>query len=137
MEKLQDLLQKYVNADYTSLLRQADLDLTALTQLLLAKNVDQKDLSSIFYTIINLTIAADGQFSSLEAQFLKDLFQIESFQMFSRETVEANTNSFLEQLLRTLNLEERTYLIDFCVCLLSIDKTITREEYTFIQKLLS
>lgn len=137
MASFTEIMQQYVNLDYSDLLSTAKRSFAKIIPA--CEAVDQENKGFLMVTSIFLAaLAADGKMSSKEAQFISDLLgldlkQIEQFNSLYNSNMEELVDKFADSLNSNLKAE----VITLCLCIASVDEKISREENAFLQKLLN
>ena len=133
-----EVLQGYVNLSYQELLQTAH---QAAQKVIPFFNSVVEDGNGAIFTIsfIGACLASDGQLSSLEKQFVCDLFGVDAATV---EGIFKGTNAeivhIVDQVFDTVSDQEvKVALLSFCLCFLAVDERISREEVALIQKLLA
>ncbi len=136
MATFNEVLQQYVNLDYSDLLLTAKKSLINI--LPACEAVDKENKGYVMLTSVLLSaLAADGKLSAKESRFLGDLLEFDSeyidkFTDLYDSRMEEVVNAFADNLSTDLKAD----VITLCICVASIDETITREETAFLNKLL-
>ena len=134
-----EMLKKYVNASYSTLLSTANKSLSIIMPVFneVAKDGNGAGLVLPF---ICTAIASDGKFSELEYRFIKDVTGVnKSYNEFKQIIQEYYTDEWIEavdNLIDNCPDEMKIYLVSFCLAFVAVDETITREENAYIAKLL-
>ena len=136
MASLTDILQKYVNADYDTLVEVAQ---KALTELLPAcREVDPDNDGFLMVSgIILSAMAADDVLTSLEKKFVCDVLGIgdETFQKFL-DLYNDGLADLVDKFADTLEGDVKTNTLTLVACVAACDEKITLEESAFIRKIL-
>lgn len=136
MASLTDILQKYVNADYDTLVEVAQ---KALTELLPAcREVDPDNDGFLMASgIILSAMAADDVLTSLEKKFVCDVLGIgdETFQKFL-DLYNDGLADLVDKFADTLEDDVKTNTLTLVACVAACDEKITLEESAFIRKIL-
>ena len=133
------LLQNYVNAPYSVLLSVANESLARIMPLF---NEVAKDGNgaSVVLPFICTAIAIDGKFSELEYKFVKDVTGISaSYDEFKNIVQEFYCDEWVQatdKLIDSCPDEIKNSLLSFCLAFVAVDEKISREENSFIAKLI-
>lgn len=135
---LNEVLQDYVNLSYGELLSVAA---HAAKTVIPFFNSAVEDGDGAIFTIsfIGVSLASDGQLTSLEKKFVCDLFNVDG------ATVDGIFKSINSEIIRIVHEvfdsiptdEVKAALLSFCACFLAVDERVTREEFAFLQKLIA
>lgn len=136
MASFNELMQKYVNADYDTLVHLAQ---TALNNLLPACKAVDKDNDGLFLatSIILTAIAADGYLTGLEKKFLGDALgqneeTVQKFiSLYDSRMVEM-VNAFADSINDDIKADVMMLITAIC----AVDEKISREETALIRKIL-
>lgn len=136
MASFNELLQKYVNADYEVLVSLAKG--SAAKILPICKKIDDEHDGMLLLSAILLSaVAADGTFSDKEKQFISDVFGL------SGDTVSALVKIYtgkeydlVDKFADSLNSELKVEVINLVATVAACDETITRSESAFISNLI-
>ncbi|MBQ8894534.1 MAG: TerB family tellurite resistance protein [Clostridia bacterium] len=136
MASFNEMMQKYVDADYETLVAIAKDSIVEL--LPTCKKVDTEHEGMFMLTSIVLSaIGADGVLTAKEKQFLRDVLglsdeQISTFiKMYSSKMVDL-VDKFADDLSQDIKIQT----ISLVLSVASVDEKISREETAFIRKLL-
>ena len=136
MATFEELLQHYVNLDYQDLVLTAK---KAMNNLLpeCAKVDKDNEGYVLLMSIILTAIGADGTLTALERSFLRDVMGLDDegvskfIQLYDSRMVEVVDN-FADKISQDIKINVMT----LCLCVVSVDEKISREETAFIRKLL-
>ena len=140
MASLNELLQDYVNKSYDELLAFARLSLNDLVD----------DFKQIFdgpdgaaqacMVIVSACLGADGKVSALEHKFLNDLLGSNNDLADTQAMVDAlgtdEARELTDRLADSLSTDKKTKLLLFCLSFMAVDETISRDEVSFVLKLI-
>lgn len=137
MASFSELMQKYVNSDYETLVLLAQ---KALVNLLPACKAVDKENDGLFMatSIILSAIAADGVLTGLEKKLLKDALgqddaTIQKFiSMYDSRMVEL-VDTFADN----INDDIKANVVMLVTAVAAVDEKISKEETTLIKKLLA
>lgn len=137
MATFNELMQKYVNSDYETLVHLAQ---QALVNLLpICKKVDTDNDGLFMATSIILSaIAADGVLTGLEKKMLKDALgqddaTIQKFiSMYDSRMVEL-TDHFADN----MSIDTKADVLMLVTAVAAVDEKISKEETAFIKKLMA
>ena len=136
MPTFNELLQHYVNLDYSELVGIAK---KAMVDLLPAcKAVDKDHNGMMMLTSIMLTaIGADGVLTDLERTFLRDVMDVddETVSKFIK-LYDSRMVSLVDEFADKLNKDVKVNVMTLVLCIASIDEKISREETALLRKLL-
>lgn len=139
MATYSEILQNYVNQSYDSLVRIAKKAYNDAWPVLnrYSKSGDSSDL---IVAIFSSTIAIDGKFSELEYDFMKDVLEISYSYSDLKSVVSQYTSpewlKTIDTIVDSFDRTTKSNIVTLCVCIASVDTTITRAENEFIQRLL-
>ena len=136
MATFEELLQHYVNLDYSVLVATAQ---KAIVDLLPAcEAVDKDNKGFMMLTSIMLTaIGADGTLTALERSFLRDVLKLDDdtiskyIKLYDSRMVDL-VDSFADKISKDIKVNVTTLVL----CVASVDEKISREETALIRKLL-
>ena len=138
MANISEVMKKYNNMSYNELLERARADYELLVPLFsrLDKNGNGKPYVVMF---IGSALAADGKFSPLEYTFVNDLFSVTYDQAYSLvvKHIGETAASISDRIFDMCNESLKEVLLDFCLCFLAVDNSISHEETQFIARLLA
>ena len=139
MSSLNELLQKYVNMSYEELLDMAKFSLSQFIGTIM-EDGGQDGTAKVLAIMTSACFGADYKFTALENKFLNDLTDSNDSYAENLEMVRALGNDearqFVDDLLDSLTSEEKAAAASFCLCLLAVDETVTRDEIAFFDRLL-
>ena len=135
-----EILKKYVNAPYSTLLSIANESLSIVMPVFNGVAKDGNG-AGLVLPFICTAIASDGKFSELEYRFIKDVTGVnKSYNEFKQIIQEYYTDEWIEAVDNLIDKcpdEMKIHLVSFCLTFVAVDETITREENAYIAKLLS
>lgn len=138
MANISEVMKKYNNMSYNELLERARADFELLVPLFsrLDKNGNGKPYVVIF---MGSALAADGKFSPIEYTFVNDLFSITYDQAYSLvvKHIGERAQNISDKIFDMCNESLKEVLLDFCLCFLAVDNSISHEETQFIARLLA
>ena len=142
MADFNQLLQNYVNQPYEELLGLARYSLAQASDEISDFFSGNDELHAKAYMVITAAcLGADSKLTTLEYNFLKDLLDMDVSYDDMKSMIEAlygdEAMELTDQLADSLSNDAKSALISFCICLLAVDETISREEVDFIAKLMS
>lgn len=131
-----ELMQKYVNTDYSELVSQAREITPPLLEA--CKVIDKDNDGMVLLTSIILSaVAADGKLTAKEQQFLCDVLGIDT------DTVEklvglhnGMEEDLTDKFADILPVEAKAAVLHLVTLIAACDETISREETAFIAKLI-
>lgn len=135
-----DLLQDFVNKSYEEL-----LDLANEAFSVIAEGFEQLDtneeLSDFILPFIATTLAVDGKYTQLEHRFLNSVLEsnlpYEAGKEYMASHYDDNIFELVDQMIDACGNKLKNSIIIFCLCFAAVDETITREESSYIAKLLA
>ena len=140
MATLDEILQDYVNLPYSDLLAIANKSLGDLVNALGNNDADDEMKAKVLMTLTAACLDVDGKVSRLEHKFICDILEQENDYDELCDLVaslgDSEGRDLIDELLDTCP-DMKSPALAFCLCLLSIDETITREEVAFIKKLIA
>ena len=136
MATFNEIMQQYVNLDYSDLLYTAKASLAKI--LPACEAVDQKNKGFLMVTSIFLAaLAADGKLTSKEAQFIGDLLDLDLAQIDQfTDLYDSSMEDLVDKFADSLNGNLKAEVIALCLCIASVDEKISKEENAFLTKLL-
>ena len=146
MATLNELLQKYVDASYETLLSIANDNFSKLMPVFeeVAQKVhgaDNNGGAEIMVPIMCATLAVDGRFTELEYNFFKDLLNSKLSYEEVKSVVAGYANeegfALVDGIFDSCGPELKSELLSFVLCFLAIDQTISSDETAFIKRLLA
>ncbi len=132
--KFRELLQKYVNTDYNTLVSCARDSLNKVTPIFEALDKDHNG-SLLLVAIINAGIGADGKLSVKEKAFLHDAFGLEPATVDNLISLFTGKEFDLIDILHDkLDGDAQFHVFNIVAILAACDETITRDEISFLRK---
>ncbi len=99
------------------------------------------DCSDLIVAIFATTCAVDGKFTELEYNFMLDVLKINFSYSDLKSLVEEYTSpkwiETIDTIIDRCDNDTKINIATLCICLTAVDKTITRDECAFIDKLLA
>ncbi len=136
MATFNELMQKYVNSDYETLVHLAQ---SALSSLLPACKAVDKDHDGLFMatSIILTAIAADGYLTGLEKKFLGDALgqSEETIQKFI-SLYDSRMVDMVDAFADKINDDIKADVMMLITAVCAVDEKISREETALIRKIL-
>lgn len=140
--ELKDIMQKYVNLTYDELVAVAKEDIKASYDAIKeACDGNKENIFNIYLGLISTTMAADGKFTELEYQFFKDCMFYEGSYEDAKEVIQISYSDEMMNLvdgaidcIRDANV--KSHLLSLCLCAMSVDEKISREETAYLYKLM-
>ena len=140
MANLDQLLQEYVNRPYDELMGLARASMGALSSDMSAIFGDDGSVANAYLIITAACFGVDMKFSTLEYTFLKELIGSDLNYNDMKNVIQGfcgtDSMDLTNRLADSLSRESKSTLLIFCLCLLSVDETITREETAFLVELM-
>lgn len=137
MATFNELMQKYVNEDYSTLVAFSQKALANLIPV--CKKVDpDNDGFMMVSSLVLSAIGADGTLTALERKFLGDVLGLSDeniskyIKMYNSRMADL-VDHFADSL--TTDIKADTAMLIICIC--ACDEKISREETAFIRKLLA
>ena len=137
MATFNELMQKYVNEDYSTLVAFSQKALANLIPV--CKKVDpDNDGFMMVSSLVLSAIGADGTLTALERKFLGDVLGLSDeniskyIQMYNSRMADL-VDHFADSL--TTDIKADTAMLIICIC--ACDEKISREQTAFIRKLLA
>ena len=136
MASFNELMQKYVNADYSTLVSLAKKAMVNLIPV--CKKVDTDNDGFMMLTSIVLSaIGADGKLSALEAKFLRDVMGLDDATIDKYiKMYNSKMPALVDHFVDTLGGDIKADTLVLVTCIAACDETISREECAFIRKLM-
>jgi uncharacterized tellurite resistance protein B-like protein len=143
MSKFNDLLQGYVNMSYDELVSMADQNLHDIFPALeeFFKDFPGEDpTTEIVIMLLANCLGADNKLSALECKFVNEILHANHSYDALSTMVEVHCNSdaeeILDNMIDALNASATAAVLSFCLCLLAVDETISRDEVAFFTRLM-
>lgn len=137
MATFNELMQKYVNEDYSTLVLMAQKAMSNLIPV--CKEVDpDNDGFMMISSLVLSAIGADGTLTVLERKFLRDVMGLSDeniskyIKMYSSKMADL-ADHFADNMTTDIKADVAMLIICICAC----DEKISREETAFIRKLLA
>jgi uncharacterized tellurite resistance protein B-like protein len=132
--QFRELLQKYVNTDYNTLVACARDSLNKVTPLFEALDKDHNG-SLLLVAILNAGIGADGQLTVKEKAFLHDAFGLEPATVDNLISLFTGKEFDLIDILHDkLDGDAQFHVFNIVAILAACDETIPRDEINFLRK---
>lgn len=143
MSKFETLLQNYVNMSYDDLVDMANENLHDLFPALEKFFEDfpgEDPTTQIVVMLLANCLGADNKLTALECKFVNEILQANH----SYDTLEGliamhcnnDAEEVLDNLVDSLDSSATSNLLSFCLCLLAVDETISRDEVAFFTRLM-
>ena len=140
MATLNELLQDYVNLSYDDLLQIANRNFNKIAPFF-ARLSDDGNPAKYIVPIVGAALAVDGKLSQLEYKFINDLLggglSYDAVLQLANNNYNTSSMEYTDKVVDALNGEERTALLALCLCIMAVDETISREEVSFIKRLIA
>jgi uncharacterized tellurite resistance protein B-like protein len=134
--QFRELLQKYVNTDYNTLVACARDSLNKVTPLFEALDKDHNG-SLLLVAILNAGIGADGQLTVKEKAFLHDAFGLEPATIDNLISLFTGKEFDLIDILHDkLDGDAQFHVFNIVAILAACDETISRDEINFLRKII-
>ena len=134
MDKFDAMLQDVVNQEYDQILLGAKSVLGDAIDIL-KRRLDDEQINSVLIYFIASAIAIDGTFTAQEKKFINDLFGNVDF-MELLKTVDLTVTGAMDEVVDSLNDEEKSTLCLLAIYILAVDENINKDEYKYLNKLL-
>ena len=136
MSEFTRLLQDYVNMDYVILVRSAKESYRKLHPVLLEHDPENSGII-LTVSLISAAVAADGNFTETEKNFIRDVFdipagKIDIFGQLNSESI----NTLVDEFADSLSMDYKRELLNIIITVAACDETITRSENSFIQRIM-
>lgn len=135
------LLQNYVNKDFEQLLLLANEALGIIAVAYKRVKPEGGATANFILPFIATAVVVDGQYTELEHKFVNSL--LESSLTYEEGTACMNTYAGTEvidlvgQMIDVCGESVKKALVQFCLCFVAVDETISHEESEYIAKLLA
>lgn len=140
MATLKELMQDYVNMSYNDLLNLARKNYANFIGTLRGFFDSDETIAQAILVVTSSCLSADGKLSNSEYAFIKELLGLQQdYETLTRVTAalgDAKGRELADQLADALDTESKAEFLSFCLCIVAIDETISRDEIAFINKLL-
>ena len=135
MGRFDELLQEIVNLDYSGLLEGAKQGLA--DSFVVFKRLGCSDDAAVnaVVSFLAAAIAVDGTFSAREQKLIDDLFDDVDF-MDVLKTMDEDMLNDVDELVDALPPEDKGVLCLLAIYIISVDKHINPDEYTYLMKLI-
>ncbi len=134
--KFRELLQQYVNTDYSVLVNMARDSYAKVEPLLKALDKDNNG-SLLLVAILNAGIGADGQLTVKEKAFLGDAFGLQPATVDNMIKLFTGKEFDLINVLHDkLDGDARFNIFNIVAILAACDETISRDEINFLRKVM-
>ena len=137
MAQINEVMKKYNGMSYEELLERARADFDILLPVFsqLDRNGNGRPYVVIF---MGSALAADGKFTQKEYEFVNDLFSLTYDQAYSlvSKHFDPKAASISDKLFDMCDDGLKRVLLDFCLCFVAVDNSISAEETAFIARLL-
>lgn len=134
-----ELMQTYVNMSYDELVARAQKTLVDLIPVFDKASSDGNGSRTLFHLILT-SLAVDGKFSSLEFDFLKDVFATDISYDDAKDMVASyysdEAQDALDEFIDSFDGDLRATLLELATCAIAVDETINKDEVKFISKLI-
>jgi len=132
----QQLLQRYLEYDYDTLLERAKKDISQLNTYFGEEM--KRDSFAVILLFIGTCLAADRSLTDAEIRFAGDLLGLSREHVLLTEKFgeDEETIDMSDEVFEMFPFEKRLELLDFCMCILAVDGSIPKDEILFITKLL-
>ena len=136
MSNFDRVLQTYINMPYDERLSLAGYSLSQFVNSLGGTT----DASKICAVITAACLGADGKLTSLESKFLNDLLDCDDSYAENLNFVQSlggdEARRLTDDLIDSLSADEKAAAVSFCLCLLTVDESISRDEVAFVEHLI-
>lgn len=140
MANFNELLQRYVNQSYDELLGLAKYSLSKVSDELTSIFGGSEEAAKALMVVTAACYGSDSRLTTLEYNFLKELLGSDMDYDSMKGMIEALGGSdamdLTDQLVDSLSSDGKAALVSFCICLLAVDETISRDEVAFIAQLM-
>ncbi len=142
MADFNEIMQGYVNLSYNELLDMARQKFSQLNSALVDFFDGDDDASTKgMLMIIASCLGADGKLSNSEYAFVNDLLDAnhsyDAIMGIVRTWGNDEGRELCDQIADSLSSSNKAALLSFCLCFLSVDEKISKEEVAFVRKLLA
>ncbi len=143
MSKFNTLLQNYVNMSYDELVDMANENLHDLFPALekFFKDFPGEDpTTQIVVMLLANCLGADSKLTALECKFVNEILNANHSYDTLKDLIAMHCNDdaeeVLDNLVDALDRSATSSLLSFCLCLLAVDETISRDEVAFFTRLM-
>ncbi len=138
MATFNEIKQKFVNLDYPELLAIAKDNAAKLLPVF--KSLADDGNGAVFLLLFFGTcFAADGKFTELEYKFMSDLTGINDYDALKgivQSSYDNDSVALADRIFDKCPAELKAELLSLCLCLVSVDETISGAENAFLQRLI-
>lgn len=137
MATFNEIKQRYVNLSYSQLLGIARENLSKLMPMFNTVADDGKGIKFLL-VFFGACFSADGKFTELEYRFMSDLTSVGDYDTLKgivQASYNNNSAELADKIYDVCPASLKPELLSLCLCLVSIDETITKEENAFLQRL--
>ena len=139
-QKLNELLQQYVNEPYEKLLSLARGGLSVVIPELDKIAKDGKG-ASLLAPMINVMLAVDNKFNDKELKFINDLlgtnYSFDQIKKLLSDYTGEDWANAIDQFIDSLSEKLKAQILTLLTCFAAVDERISVEETRFIIKLVS
>ncbi len=140
VQKLNELLQNKVDCSYAELVQDAKVRLARILPEFKALLGDNRSAVLLAFKMVATVIGVDSRLTPLEHQFVNEVFNTDfSLDELANEAT-AGTSSIkreqLDEILDTMSTELKSCALLFCIDFMAVDKAISRDEVSYIVKLI-
>lgn len=140
MADINELLQKYVDMDYDQHVFFANESIATMKDGLNELFGDDENVAKILLVVVAACLGTDNKLTSLESRFLSDVLGVPHNYQDNLNMVAAlgddESRDMLDTLVDQLSGDAQAALLSFCLTFMAVDETISREEVSFIKRLL-
>lgn len=138
-KQVKQLLEVFRNHSYDELLVIGATSAAKLLPVFERVTGDKKEGTMCLIMFIGTSLAADGELSNLEAQFVTDLLGV------SKENIKALVENMkssptyvevVDKIFDACMYELADEILKFCCCILAVDKEVDEDEVRFVKRLL-
>ena len=137
MTKFNELMRKYVNEDYNTLVGLAKTSVNVLMPV--CKQIDaDNDGFLVLMSIVLAGVAADGVLTGKEKKFLQDVLGLSSDSVDKRISMyTGNMTELTDKIADAGNDDLKFAIVNLVASICACDETIKREEAAFIYKIMA
>lgn len=134
-----EFFQRFVDEPYDKLLFLARQEFAEVAPALSNLFDGNEDATTIMRLIVYACLGTDGRLTELECKFLNDVLgSDDSYEKTEEMVVHLGDDAgdLTDRIVHHLPANKKTSLILFCLCFLAVDETISRDELSFLFKLM-
>lgn len=133
-QNFNEMLQEIVNLPYDRKLAGAKYALADCYSALTRIGIDENKATMMTVTFLAAAVAVDGQFTSLEKKFLKDLFSVDLENLIN--SMDSQVYDAMDSIVDAMSATDKSKFCLLATYVLAVDDTINRDELNYLIKLM-